>query len=396
MRSFFTRKPFLSIIGLALLGNLIIFAFVHRFSSILPFNSSSYFQDAHHYIQDERIFGKTLSMVNALAQYDSQWYLRIADEGYPTNPIFTDLADHHHMDGLKYGFYPLYPTALASIDVFFRNVELSAFFLSNFLLIINSVSLYWVISKLLNKNLALKSVLLVLLFPFGIFLRSYYAEGLFLFLLIWIGYFLAVNKFLLSAMLLGLLSVTKGNGVLINLYFLALVAKQFYKKKLNLLKALIILILISIPILSWMIYQYFQTGDPLYSHHILKQWYSRGFSVLTPLYNIFLISVITKLPFHTHHFSQLDILVALSVLFILIKSYKALPRSLWWISFLLWGTPLLVRDFAGFSRYQSVNYPLFIFLAQSLSKTSYKIVCVVMGLCLLVVSLFFINWYWIG
>ena len=78
--------------------NLFLYLFIILFNHKVPFNENSYYQNAHHYLQDQKVLGNKFSLINALGQYDSQWYLKIASAGFPKNPTNIDQKDKASRD----------------------------------------------------------------------------------------------------------------------------------------------------------------------------------------------------------------------------------------------------------------------------------------------------------
>ena len=268
-----SKKFLLSFIAFVLL-NATIYLFILIFNNKVSFNKFNYYYNAHHYIQDTRITEKRFSIFNALAQYDAQWYLKIAREGYSKNPKTANNNDKKNLEGLDYAFFPIYPVLISIVNTPFNNVELSAFVLSNILLLLNFTSLYLVIKRLISEKIALRTSILLFTFPFSIFYRSYFAEGLFLLVLIWFSYFFCKSRYILAGFLIGMLNWVKGNAILINavfLYYLYEYLKNFtFRKKLKYLIPIFVFILT--PAFLWLLYVYIQTGNPLYFINVRNQW----------------------------------------------------------------------------------------------------------------------------
>ena len=377
--------------------NTLLFIYIFNFDSLFPFNEHNYKYNSHHYLQDKRVTGENFSLLNALGQYDAQWYLQIAERGYPKSPTNTDIGDKTKMDGLTYAFFPLYPIFVKSINFFVGNVELSAFLLSTLFLILNFFSLYYLVSNLYGVKTAVKTIFLIFFFPFSIFFRSYFTEGLYLFLLIWFSYFLIKRKFLHSSFFLALINITKMSGFLLNIIFSLMLLKEYRKKKLKLDIAIYLIMMMSLPFLTWMLYNFWQTGDFLYFLSVRKSWSLMGnIFFLYPLYNFTLYFAFPLLPLHFFHFSLIDLSVILIVLIILIKSRKVIRNELRIISFAIWLSPLLIHDPMSFSRYQIVSFPLFMYLARVLSGRKYFLIFAMFFIFLLITSALFVNWYWVG
>ena len=390
------RYPLLFLLVAVVLSSGVLYAVMIGFHSVIPFNRTNYLSNSHHFLRDPRVDDGPFVFLRALGQYDAQWYLRIVTNGYPPHPTVTDIQDKSAMDGLTYAFFPLYPSLVAIANIIIGNVELSAFLISNLLIILDAFSLYFVIHKLYNPSLAIKTTLLLFLFPFSIFFRSYFAEGLQLFLLVWFAYFLMQKKFLPCAIFLGLLNITKGSAMLLNVLYIVLLAQYILSHKLKLAKGLLCLIVIATPLVLWAIYNYIQTGNPFYFYAIQQSWDS------TPAYlhlsqNLWTVIHLFELPLHSFHLSFINTSLAIYILLLLILSRKYLPPILWWISFLLWFTPFISIDLMSFTRYQTVSFPLFLFAALLFrnNKIYVPTVIIISGL-LLLISLYFANWYWIG
>src|SRR5882762_6714068 len=115
------NKPLIISFHLFILINSFLYIFLQFFHTAIPFSSFDYTYNAHHYLKDPRIENKSFNLLNALGQYDGQWYLKIADKGYPFHPKTTDLNNKSVMDGLTYNFFPLLPLCIAFVNVLFKN-----------------------------------------------------------------------------------------------------------------------------------------------------------------------------------------------------------------------------------------------------------------------------------
>lgn len=393
----FSKDPtFLKALFIFSLLNIFLYLFITFFYSSVPFHKQNYFLNAHHYFDDPRIEGRNFNLIESLGVYDAQWYLKIADSGYPKNPDNTNQNDKDTMNGLTYAFFPLYPTLVATLNQIFKNVELSAFFISNVLLVLNFSSLYFVISKWKDKSVALKTIFLLFFFPLSIFFRSYFTEGLYLFLFIWFCYFFLDNRFLKAAFFLGLMNITRGNGVLLNLLFLFFLYQHFKQKGFSLNYLVLSIIFLSLPLLCWFIFNYFQTTDFLYFTKVQSNWF-QSTNIFNPIiHNLKLIFSWPILPIHSFHLSKLEVIMIITSTGFLLFSKKYLSSKLWLITLSLWIFPLIFKDLMSFSRYTIFIFPIFLYLASLLSNKKFLILTILFYLCLLVSSLYFINWYWIG
>ncbi len=382
----FRNRLFLLSLALFILMNILLYFFIFFSHGWLPFNQSPW---AYHYFNDQNSFNEPFVFLRALGASDAQWYLKIADSGYP---IYWTIE----FNGLSsYAFFPLYPIVIASLNFFIHNVELSAFVMSNILLLANFFSLYYVISKLYSSQIALKAVWLLFLFPFGIFYRSYFTEGLFLLLLTWFAYFLIQKKWSSTALFASLLFITRPNAILLSAIVFWYLYTAVRDKSLSIKKAILCIILAFVPYIEWLYFCYLNAGSPLYWQKAFSLWYPDK-STIYVWDNIVRIFSFWSLPVHDYHYSKLDTLVVLLVICFLIVSKKRLKPQLWWMSLLLGIFPLLVKDTASYARYQSALFPLFIYLAMILHKTHFIIVSAVFFVLLCMTSIIFVHWYWVG
>ncbi len=159
---------------------------------------------------------------------------------------------------------------------------------------------------------------------------------------------------------------------------------------------MVLLAIIFTPFLLWIVFNYIYTGNPLYFYSIRSEWFKTYFPLSPLLWNFALLFYIPALPLHSFHYSMIDYLTVILLLLLLFKSKKFLGYKLWWMSFLLWLTPLLVTDTMSYTRYQIVAFPVFIYLAHILKKISYFIVLCMFLIGLFAASILFVNWYWLG
>lgn len=375
--------------------NILLYLFILLFNSKIPFSKFDYTKNAHHYFTDPRIKGGKFDFLRAMEQYDAQWYLKIADEGYPKNPTTTNMNNKSALDGLTYAFFPLYPLILAFINLPIKNIELAAFITSNVIMVAIFLSLYIIIKNLYDETQAFKTIFLLLFFPFAIFYRSYFTEGLFLLLLIWFSYFLIKKQWLRTAFFLSLLFVTRPNGAFFELLFLYFIINAYRHKQINIRLLIYSLIISLLPFLGWLMFCYINTGSSIYWMTVQSHWEYPRFPI-SLFWNIFIIFNFFSLPIHSFHASKIDMLTVIFVGILLFFSRKKLRPELWWISFILWVVPLITRDTMSFTRYQIVSFPLFLYLAQKLHGRKYIFLLSLFCLSLFFLSLFFVNWYWIG
>jgi hypothetical protein len=390
----FTKKKFLIGLGVFIFLNIYYYAFLFLHHNLINFNKRNYIESSHHYLADERA-NKQFNLIRTLGNWDGQWYLRIADSGYPSKQELLQNNDRRHLGGLTWAFLPVYPITIWLVNLFIHNVEISAFVLQNILLLANFFSLYYLISKLYSPKVAMKTNFLLFFFPLSLFYRSYYVEGLFLLLLIWYTYFLIKKKWWYATLLLTTLCLVKANGFFLLLPLLTVLFTQVKEKKLSIEKASVLFLFPLLSFLGWLKFNQFKLNDPYFwikAHHV---WYNSPSLITTIKQNIFVIVNFLNLPIHSFHASAMEVGTFFIVLFILYKSRKTMSRELWLTALALSLLPLLIKDFTSYTRYQIVSFPLFIYLATKLKGVWFWSTLIVFFMTLLFASVHFINWSWV-
>jgi len=378
---------------LFLILNVLLYFFIQIFNGRVKFDYFDYKVNAHHFLVDSRINGGKFNMLRALGQYDAQWYLKISKSGYPSHPHDSNINNKKIMGSLTYAFFPLYPLVVGVFNYGIKNVEVSAFTLANILMILNFFSLYFVISKFYKSSVALKTIFLIFLFPFSIFFRSYFTEGLFLLELVWFSYFLIKKNWIASSLTLGLLIVSRGTGFFLVPVFIFFLFEQKKKNLLIIWRRYFYIFVALIPFSLWIIYNYSQTGNPFFFVYVQRAWTVFPIPILEYVYNFLFFP---SLPLHEFHSSQTNMVLLLVVLFILIKAKKNMIPELWFISFALWIGPIMTTSSMSFARFQIISFPIFLYLAQTLKGYKYFILILFFVGVLLITSLLFVNWYWLG
>ena len=392
----FSKKPFIiSLIGFCLF-NIILYIFISLNYNRLPFQREPYLYQSHHYIQDDRVYGGPFNLITALGNYDAQWYLRIANAGYPDKQEMRTHTNPYEMEGLTYAFFPFYPLLVHILNIPFNQIEVTAFIFANLLLIANFTSIYYVISKLYSEKIAIKTNFLLFLYPFSIFYRSYFTEGTFLFLFIWFCYFLLRKRWLLVSIILSLLYITRPNAIALYAFFIPYLIWSVWKKKLVLTEAAAMLIITAIPLAYWIYFNYKHAGDALMWHDVEAVWYKATYPFQPIVDNVKTLISWPHLAFHGYHESKVDTGVFIVSAMLTILSKKYFKPEIWFITLILVFSPLLVKDFMSYSRYQMVIFPLFVYLAKKTNKYTYAALISIFTIGLFITSLYFVNWYWIG
>lgn len=382
----FISRSFKFSLLIFILINVFLYLFIFFFHDIIPFNTFEYYYHAYHYLPDPRYYHQSFDFFRALDQWDAQWYIDIASRGYS------------QMSGsYMYAFFPMYPLTVFMINYIFNNIELTAFIVSNIFLLADFISLYYIVTKLYDERIAFRTSILMFIYPFSIFYRSYFAEGLFLFFLLWFCYFLSTKKWFYATLFLAFLCVTRPTGMFLIPLYVILILKAVVDNKYNMsvLKFFEYSFVASIPFVGWLYYCYNTTGNSFFWMHTDTGWLRP--SVLHPIsFNITQLIHFGSLKFHYFGNSKIEDITLLIVIAILIFSKKRLKPELWWTCFLLAIPIPFIKDLISFSRFQSISFPLFLYISLLLDGSKFIIVCTILYILLLLTSLYFVNWYWVG
>lgn len=369
--------------------NIFLYSFMLLGHSVFSFNRNYYVLGAHHFMPDPRFSSPaSFYLFPAIAQFDSQWYIKIASAGYSILP--QTINQKNYMGILSYAFFPLYPLLLHLANLLFSDILLTSFVVAQLLYLADVASLYCLISRFFNRTLAAKTVLLFFLFPFSIFFRSYYAEGLYIFFLVWTVYLFLDRRYLASATLMSLTQVTKANTVILPLLFSA----YLWRRTGTLRKPILYLFISYSLFAAWLVFNYLTTGSFFTFFTIQNNW--RGTPLPPLISHLYFLLTEPVIRIHSMHGSKLDTLTAAVTGILLAKSYKKLPVVLWMTSLALYLTPLLSKDLLSFSRFQSLSFPLFLYYSRRVSSRAYFVTAGLFIILLSLTSLYFINWYWIG
>ena len=167
------------------------------------------------------------------------------------------------MFGYAYGRYPFlpgYPILIRFAGLFVGNYWFGAFLVTQVFALGSIVMFQLLAEQYMQPSEALFATLLMATFPYiSVFTTLGYSEAMFLFTTIGAWYFYKKDRFLISAVLAGIASVTRIYGVAIALPILIDIVKSGRYRKLF---ALLIPLAF---ICSWLLYCYLSSGDPLAS-----------------------------------------------------------------------------------------------------------------------------------
>jgi hypothetical protein len=144
--------------------------------------------------------------LSPLARWDSVWYLRVADHGYPDG-------------GVEAAFFPLYPLLARGLGELGGGsngaVLIAAYLVSLAALLAALVLLYRLVALELGKRLARPTLLLLMLFPGALYLGVPYSESLFLLASVGAFYAARTRRWAWAGACLAAAAATRSAGVLL-------------------------------------------------------------------------------------------------------------------------------------------------------------------------------------
>lgn len=324
-------------------------------------------------------------LLSPWANFDGVYYLLIAAYGYTSNA----------------GFFPLYPvtvyflSSLLGYSKAFDPIQFfSAFFLSNVYFLLALFVFYKLIILDYKKNVGIKTIIFLLIFPASFFYASIYSESLFLLLTVLCFYFARKKKWFLAGFIGALLTATRLVGIAI----LPALAWEIYSqggKKGGLLKYFPILISLS-GVVSYMFFNILRWKNPFY-FIIAQGKFQNNRSVETfilfpqTVYRYIKI-ILTVIPNHFEWWISLfELLTFFFIVFLFYLAWKKRIR----FSYLLFAfgcfiIPVSSGTFSGLPRYSLVLFPLFM----ALGMVKRKIIVIfyaVISLILLFLSLIYFS-----
>ncbi len=231
--------------------------------------------DAPHRIYDlineTDYFGKVGTIFHG---WDSNWYLKIAESGYPKINI-NDLRGKE----TPLAFYPLYPLVIKLLSVVF-GLAGASLLASNLFFLFSGLILYELVRRLSGPDLAYKSAVLLFLFPVNFIFSAIQSESLFLFLLLLVFLFLQKKKYLAAGFAGFFLSLSRPVGFLITIpiiieAFKSLPRLESFTKKVELAVAVI---LPSLGLATFVLYLAHLTGS-LTAFLVAENAWGKSFSL---------------------------------------------------------------------------------------------------------------------
>ncbi len=349
------------------------------------------------------IFTEQKSIINyKFASFDGQRYLKIALKGY--KQIVRERTSKD-----IYAFFPLYPILIKTFSPLFGgSMAWSGLTLSILFYLFGTIYLYKLILELYSKSVALKTILLFLVFPSTIFYTAIYTESLFFMLMVMTFYYLNKRRWWIVGWLGALASLSRPQGclllapVLIEYYFYLKNLKPYSiknlieKTKYNFIAPFII----PLGLVIFLTYSKLKTGN-FFTPIIVQQYWGRE---TTGILNIFIvlfteIKNFFALPIHSLAHSKIDSTISL----VYILSLCFFARLKIPISYIIYATLLILvplstgstMSMVRLSSYSFVHLIFFVLLSEKY-KFIYSMIFLIFSFVSIYIGSLFINGYWAG
>ncbi len=194
-----TRKKIWQIFGLVVIWRVIIQLFIFLTKHRLNLNVDLAYDNSN-----INIWVNTLpNWLKSFANWDSGWYLSIANQGY------------HYIDQTTNAvFFPLYPLLIRYIgNIFKLDYLLTGLIISLLAIFIALIYLYKLIKIDYSENIAWSSLIFLLIFPTALFFSLVYTEALFICLVIMTFYYARQNQWPLVGIIGFFVVLTKPWGI---------------------------------------------------------------------------------------------------------------------------------------------------------------------------------------
>ncbi len=333
-------------------------------------------------------------LVNVWANFDGIHYQILAQHWY--NTIYTNQL---------YAFFPLYPASIRLFAPIFGYLG-SGLFVSNLSTLLSILLLFKLTTRFFKISVAKTTLQLMAVFPTAFFLVSVYSDSTFLLVSLLTFYFIAKKNYPLACIMAGIASFSRIPGIFL---WFSIAGQLFIENKKNFKKTvldpnIVWLVIPPLGLISYIFYQNFVTGDPLYFVNSQPAFgASRTVDKLILLHQVFyryLKMMFFSNPLTPTYFTAMiefsSGIISLPLLYLV---YKRLPISYFIYSLGSFILPTLTGTLSSMPRYLIVIFPLFMVAAHWLSTQALwvrKIVYLILVLTSIISISLFSRGYFIG
>lgn len=294
------------------------------------------------------------------ARYTSEQMMPLRYMSNWDGPHYLHIAQYGYTDTALTAFFPLYPL-LIKLVMFIVSSPLYSALAISWACLAGAIYFYMkILAELVDRGVSdrIMGVLLFILFPTGVFLVATYTESLTALLFLGAFYFALKNRVIASAALGALATASHPDGI----FVLPLIAVALWENKRRIIDIALATVAASSGIISYMVFLLVTKGQLLDFVHAQRKsnWLSGNY-------------------LHTFAYSltYLDVIVfILAILAVIYWWNKRKSLSIFSLLFVL--LPLIGGNFAGYSRYSLLNFPLqmMLFMYARRSQLAYLLVMI--------------------
>ncbi len=212
--------------------------------------------------------GPHLSLVfNTFAQWDSGWFIRIAERGYDVEQSAS--------------FFPLYPLVTRAASEVLGSTVIAGVLVSLVAAGVAAIAVFEIARRVAGDAVASDSVLLLALYPFAFVFTAVYSDALFLALASWSFLAALRRQAVLAAVLGGLAVATRPTGLALLPALLVLLWPE--ERTLRSLSRLCALVLLPVALGAYALYLHLHLGDAAAFYHSQGVFWLRESPTLGPL-----------------------------------------------------------------------------------------------------------------
>lgn len=287
--------------------------------------------------------------------YDEGWYAELITEGYSFN---GDVTTYNNIV-----FFPVYPLLSRLVLQVVGGQVLEAMFLTSWLFVLVGIyGLFLLVQLSYSYKIALLTCLLFLASPFSFFLTFGYTESVFFAGIFWFMYTLEKKMDIWPLLIVAVLSATRLYGILLLVVY---VFEKWHYRPNAWRYYLWIMPIGTLGLGSFIIFQYWQFGDPLLFLYNQVAWGHKSNNSL-----LYLVQFKEILPTAISGITTLKPMAIAAVMFMgaffTVLSKRPLPYSFkvfHWVYLLFFFYIVNMDTTWSIGRYLCVLFPLFLHLA---------------------------------
>lgn len=374
-----------------------------------------YEQNFHHHRLISRYTNPTdFNFFELWVVSDAQWYLAIAEDGYPTREQFKigrriprpKLIANSDTQ-LKYAFFPLWPMTIHAAHWVISDWNAAAYVAANLLSVAALMLLYQLLARKLSQPEAFWSVLILAAWPFAMFLQVPFTESLFLLLSVLTFHACATRRWWLAGIWVGLALITRPNGLALVIVPPLALAADLWRDRARPWRRVASLLfgalLAAVPLGLFLWHNAARTGDAFSFLRAIDWWgYDEGGCWHNLCANTYgKLMEFPELPWHGFHRSRIDCLVLALAVLLLVLGVRRVSPAEWVYSAAIVLVPLLTKDdLMSFSRYALMAWPLVTVPVRLVRPRLRRWTFVLVAVAFLALQLLcvheFVNWYWVA